>query len=326
LSPPHIGLSPSRGADRMAAGSVEVQVMGMAGQAVAAPRLSATWTVRDLKQHLCHAHKVPLFNQQLMIGTCVAEDSDVLSSLPQPLSFTLVVSAFNTEGGPPLLKSACCGRLEDVQQVLCARANPNFVDDDGRTPLFQAAHAGHAEIVRCLLEAGAERDTATRAGATPLHAAAQTGHVDVVRLLCEAGADKDLPAPGDGATPLFAAAQGGHLQVVRLLCGAQAEINRCRQHGATPLLIAALYDREEVVRFLCERGADRGRRLQDGTSALHAAALNGNAELARFLGAGAGAAPASPQRAAGTFGRVMGRFKCPHRQGRFDGMRFELDP
>jgi ankyrin repeat protein len=108
-------------------------------------------------------------------------------------------------------------RVEIVQQLLVAGADPNFNDNHRHaTPLHYAADGyvngvawnpkRQVKTIEILLEAGSEINAQDKNGATPLHRAVRTRCADAVRFLLKAGADaarRNKP----GSTPFHLAVQ-----------------------------------------------------------------------------------------------------------------------
>jgi ankyrin repeat protein len=84
-----------------------------------------------------------------------------------------------------LIQAAEDGRLDLVQTLLKAGADPNAKCEDGFTVLMWAAARGHVEVVKALLQSGAELNARTRRGRTASDIANQERHDDVVALLRE---------------------------------------------------------------------------------------------------------------------------------------------
>jgi cytohesin len=97
-------------------------------------------------------------------------------------------------------------RLETVQLLLKAGADPNSKETSGRTPLFRAASDPAA--LKLLLDAGADATVVDGDGYSPLHEAAFNGNADAVRLLIAAGAKVNATEKWEHRTPLKMATDG----------------------------------------------------------------------------------------------------------------------
>jgi peptidoglycan/LPS O-acetylase OafA/YrhL len=104
-----------------------------------------------------------------------------------------------------LWRAAAAGRLERVEELLEAGANPDEQDPAfGATALTHAALFGRENVVNALLQRGADPMARNRGQGTALHAAAFLGRAEMVRRLLEAGADAGArnergETPGDSA-------------------------------------------------------------------------------------------------------------------------------
>lgn len=279
----------------MTTDALQVRVLRLTGEPVELAVASEA-TVHELKLLLNETCDVPYFCQKVMLGHSLLQSTDALSSLPFPISLTLVVDSFHPEVAPVLQEAARHGDLRAVEQALSAPADPNQegqsftrlhcisreADEHGWTPLILAAHAGHGEVLRLLHRASANLETTTPHRRTPFFVACQRGHVEAARVLCELGANKEKARTG-GYTPLLIACREGHAPVVKLLCEMRADKEHAAMHGWTPLLLAARHGHNAVTKVLQQAGVDTCRSLPDGTTTIHFAAEHGNQELASFL-------------------------------------------
>lgn len=92
------------------------------------------------------------------------------------------LSMKNVRGCTPLFNAASRGRVELVQMLIDAKADPNAAgDEEGWTPL-QIAY-DEARVSEILLKAGAEVDRKTADGDTPLTLACEKDYVDTIAVL-----------------------------------------------------------------------------------------------------------------------------------------------
>ncbi|KXZ53195.1 hypothetical protein GPECTOR_7g1088 [Gonium pectorale] len=181
-----------------------------------------------------------------------------------------------------LLSAASCGRVEAVQALLAAGADPRAGDS---AALRAAVIRGHEDTAAELLAAGADARAQLDA---PLFAAVRRRRsAALTRLLLDAGAD----AAARGSTAVFfAAADGGadaSLPLVRLLLSGGAHAG---DHLSIALLCVSASGCTEAVKGLLALGADP---RWGGCVALSAAALQGHAKAVELLLA-AMAAPSHP--------------------------------
>jgi hypothetical protein len=107
------------------------------------------------------------------------------------------------------------GRLEAVQLLLEAGADPDLPRSDGDTPLMLAAGHGRLEALRLLLARGAAVDAVDVAtGGTAFHLACAQNQPDCAEALVQAGCSL---VTGDGETGWDIAQQLGHTAVVERL-------------------------------------------------------------------------------------------------------------
>lgn len=140
------------------------------------------------------------------------------------ISFSLVCSLeLSQEAGIALLGAASDGRVNDINALLKAGANKNFIDDSGFTPLHAASSNGQVDAIKALIDAGADKEAIDHDYSfTPLFLAAANGHAHAVKALVDSGADKEA-RDYNNATPLCIASIKGHLDVIKALILAGAD-------------------------------------------------------------------------------------------------------
>ena len=212
-------------------------------------------------------------------------------------------------------------RLDLVELLLKAGANPAARDRYGVTPIVLASVNGNASLIRRLLESGADPNAVDPSGETALMVASRTGSVDALGALLARGAIVDARDPEFQQTALMIAVREDHPAAVRLLlshgaaanaqtrkgpipaftppckgtgCGSEGVgINRGglpdrgrraeARGGMTPLLYAARDGRLEAARALVASGADVELADVNGIRPLLMAVLNNNLNVARLL-------------------------------------------
>lgn len=115
-------------------------------------------------------------------------------------------------------KAIEAGDLEAFQKVLSA--HPDIAKargTNGNTLLNLVGSKKRLEFVDALLAAGADPNEGNDRGWTPLHQAGYSNQVDLAAKLIAAGANPDLEAHGAGGTPLIAALFWGHREAADFL-------------------------------------------------------------------------------------------------------------
>ncbi|MCA8968344.1 MAG: ankyrin repeat domain-containing protein [Planctomycetes bacterium] len=149
-------------------------------------------------------------------------DLDAVQSL---LAAGLDVDACNAIGYTPLMSAARSYRVEIVQLLLAAGADPNRRFEDDNSVLHAATLETpsqpdrQATCVRLLLEAGADADVPNTAGITPLMQAAWFGCEPAVAELLDHGADPHA-VDTTGRTAQDIARARGHAAIADLLASA----------------------------------------------------------------------------------------------------------
>ncbi|KAJ9241205.1 hypothetical protein DTO166G5_1367 [Paecilomyces variotii] len=194
-----------------------------------------------------------------------------------------------------LLSASRGGRLEEVQHLLEAGANPDYRDPPwGRSPLSQAAEYNETAVVSYLLDKGVNPDMLDTKGyaddqdntdKTPLMWAAMTGAVGPFRVLLEHGADPNKGNRGrrKGLRPIHWAAENGRTEIIKILLERGLEPDVHDYFQQTPLFWAARRGHLQAVALLLDHGADPSQASKEGRLPLSAAAQYGHTDIVSHL-------------------------------------------
>lgn len=154
-------------------------------------------------------------------------------------------------------------RLDVIERILMAGANPNAKTEFGRTSLFNAVWGkgkNRVEIVKLLVKYGASADLdIDEDGESCVHTAAENGDLELLKILVESGAEACLRSFDDiDRTPLHCACKSGALEVVEYLlsCGIDVNANNEDRIGDTALSDVAQTCTPEMAKLLLEHGAN----------------------------------------------------------------------
>lgn len=138
-----------------------------------------------------------------------------------------------------LLHSCKMGGSTEVDELLAAKADPNFQGGSGmEAPLHWAARKGIPPMVATLLAASANVDPLDAEGQTPLHLASRNSNHKVLTDLLAANANIDAK-DNCGQTALHAAANLGSVRLVKLLLAAGADCTVKDAEGETAAEVAS---------------------------------------------------------------------------------------
>lgn len=164
-----------------------------------------------------------------------------------------------------LPKAMARGNLDEVQAMLAAGADPNWIDPRGKTAVHRAAFAGTLTLLEIVLAHGGDPNVRDLSGSTPLQDAflARAHALEKIEMLLAAGADPNA-ADRNGGTPLHTAARTNNGRAILTLLEAGAS-PLAETGGATfqtfyfgystaILNDRALAERQEVIAWLEQNG------------------------------------------------------------------------
>lgn len=273
-----------------------------------------------------HADSAKLVNQRL-------PDESTLLALAIKSEQTTMIDALLAAGADinlgangkltPLHLAVASGRVDIVQKILKAGANPTQVNNAGldsvgygiaaskneaciaiidwltantnRKPnsaafsryLIQAAEYGNKPIVEHVASR-ADAQVTDESGRNALWYAARNKDRDIIALLLKQGVTADK-TDAFGKTPFFMAVESDCRACAELLLPYD-DVNRTTSSQNTPLMVAARNGNAEMVAWLLEQKADSKARNKQGDSALIEAVKANSITTAKALMA-AGASP-----------------------------------
>jgi ankyrin repeat protein len=151
-----------------------------------------------------------------------------------------------------LILTVSCGDIDDLVQLIMARADLNAQDENfGLTALIAAAELCSIEKCQRLIAAHARLDIQDARGDTALIVAAVLGNKKLVKHLTEARADLNIYNK-KGKTALFYALDSGRGDIAKLLLEARADPQMHDETGLTTLMVAVFECRTDTVRHLID--------------------------------------------------------------------------
>lgn len=180
-------------------------------------------------------------------------------------AFIAPLSTTSEELSATLQNALTTENLAEVEAVLAAGADPNWVDPGGKTAVHRAALADNLQILDIVLAHGGDPNARGLAGTTPLDDAilARSHSLEKVERLLSAGADPNS-VDLNGGTPLHTAARTNNGRAILTLLNAGA--SPLAQTGGNTfqtfyfgyarsiLNDRALAERREVVDWLRQNG------------------------------------------------------------------------
>ncbi|CAD7057371.1 ankyrin repeat domain-containing protein [Pseudorhizobium halotolerans] len=136
---------------------------------------------------------------------------------------TPLMSKTSAELSASLQEALTAENLAEVEALLAAGADPNWIDPGGKTAVHRAAFADDPRLLDVVLAHGGDPNARGLAGTTPLVDAilARSHPLEKIERLLAAGADPGLADP-NGGTPLHTAARTNNGKAILILLNAGA--------------------------------------------------------------------------------------------------------
>lgn len=177
------------------------------------------------------------------------------------------------QGATPVYFACAFGKLESLQRLLEAGANPNLSLQNGWTPIEIAAYNGHESIVETLCHYGVQQT---------LYTYCALNNISQVQEMVKSPEDANLSGP-NGIPPLCFSVHNSRMEISQYLLDKGADPNYKTKEGFSPMFAAVASHDKGMVAFLLDNGADIGIQDGKGFIPLHRAAQMGDAAMVDFL-------------------------------------------
>ncbi len=219
-----------------------------------------------------------MFQREVVLQSGVQERADVQLDLGEMLSGDVMIAP-----SLPLIRAIWDDDINEMRSLLAQGIDVNAIDENvDTTALAAAVSSGKLEFVQTLLYAGADPNARNRGGRTALMSLYENTTADIVRAMVAAGAKVNLK-DWEGHPVLHTAASVGKPEVVRALLDAGARVNTRNKEGRTALMFAAESGNVENVKELLRAGANPYRKNRDGETALSLAEANDQQDVVTIL-------------------------------------------
>lgn len=181
------------------------------------------------------------------------------------------VNAEDSNRLKPIAIAAQKGYTKVVEMLLGKGFSPNYADERGVTLLAYAAGDSYppierskVETINLLLKAGADPNFSKDGCGSGLGGAAARGDVEAVQILLKHGAQIN-PNCGMARSPLIEAVDRNRVEAAKLLVEAGADKNARYYQGENALMLAAKKSEVEMVGMLL----DKGFQVNDGSGSIN---------------------------------------------------------
>jgi hypothetical protein len=175
-------------------------------------------------------------------------------------------------------------KLTEVRSLLAAGVDVNALDENiDSTALFAAVSRGKLELVQLLLFAGADPNVRNSSGQTALMSLDEDSTAEIAWALINLGAKVNLKDKEGESALMVVAALEEKKDVLQALLDAGARVNAKDREGKTALMRAAEKGYMENVKALLLAGADVHKKDNEGRTALRYAQNEGEGSVIEVL-------------------------------------------
>ena len=181
-----------------------------------------------------------------------------------------VVNAANKHNETPLMIAFGRGKIDFINVLLRAGANPNNIDAVGNACLHHAVGGDCSkEVLQAIINHGADVNTQNKDNVTALMITCRKGNMDAINALLKAGADPSI-IDANGASCLHHASDGDcRKEVLQTLIDCGVDVNIKSKKNETVLMIACQKGNTDAIDALLNAGADPKSIDANGASCLH---------------------------------------------------------
>ena len=175
------------------------------------------------------------------------------------------VNAVNKDNETALMEACNKGKIDVINGLLDARANPNIADANGCTCLHHAAGGDCSkDVLQIIINHGTDVNATTKGKETALMKACKKGNINVVNVLLNAGADTSI-VDAHSDTCLHKLLQKDcDQETLHLLLDHGAPVNVPNRSHQTAYMLAYDQGNIDAMCALLNAGSDRNITCEDG--------------------------------------------------------------